>query len=158
MHIRIPPARQYNRTAARAVHFVERTGQRSPLLDFVLLPSPFGRARSARRHRIAVAYNELVARYLLPLFATCRSRYRPRTSLAAFRSSLRPLSSACPFVRPFDIVPLPCTSGAREKRKPAGQKFITREQQVITLRADFSERLRGGKEREHRGTTSWFSR
>lgn len=33
-----------------------------------------------------------------------------------------------------------------EKRKPAGRIFITREQQVITLKADFSEQLQGRKE------------
>jgi len=43
-----------------------------------------------------------------------------------------------------------------EKRKPTGRKFITREQRVITLKADFSEQLRSRK-RMH-GTALWFSR
>lgn len=45
---------------------------------------------------------------------------------------------------------------AYEKGKPAGRKFITREQQVITLKADFSEQLRDRK--GVHGTALWFSR
>lgn len=43
-----------------------------------------------------------------------------------------------PRVRRHDAV-------CNEKGKPAGRKFITREQQVITLKADFSEQLRGSR-------------
>jgi len=82
--------------------------------------------------------------YLPPLFATRRSHYVGRVFLVFVGSF--------PRARLFDAA----SRTTYEKGKPTGRKFITREQQVITLKADFSEQLRGRK-RMH-GTALWFSR
>lgn len=114
-----------------------------PSLDFASVALPFARPKCCT----SVLRTMRPSRYLPPLFATRRSRYRGCV-ISRFR---RFFSSRA---RPFDAASL-LQRTAYEKGKPAGRKFITREQQVITLKADFSEQLRGRK-RVH-GTTLWFS-
>lgn len=94
-----------------------------------MVPSPFVRAKPPA-WRVQC---ELSSRYLPPLFATRRSRYR--FSYFSFSSVLSLARSP---------VRVQCT---KKGSQPQGRKFITREQQVITLKADFSEAIiRGRKE------------
>lgn len=94
-----------------------------------MVSSPFVRAkRPAWRVQC-----ELSSRYLPPLFATRRSRYR--FSYFLFSSVL--------YLALSPVRVQYTKKGSQLK----GRKFITREQQVITLKADFSEAIiRGRKE------------
>lgn len=97
----------------------------------------------ARETANAMAYNTLVALFTSVI---CDSSFSLPAAVL-----LAPLRFP-PRVRPFGAA-FGTAYETYEKRKQAGRKFITREQQVITLKADFSEQLFGRKERKEERTS-----
>ena len=105
-----------------------------PSLDFASIPLPFV-SETAQRARRVTLFTSIICDSSLPL---------PAARFSFSSVLLFALDHSMP-LRAYNV-----------KGKPAGRKFITSEQQIITEKADFSEQLRGRK-RVH-GTTLWFAR